>query len=60
MHVTNEYRNVRAIHGSIGYINKATADGHRPDIYHLAETWWEADEHPKLDEYTLINYQLAT
>jgi hypothetical protein len=56
----NEYRNARAIHGSIAYINKATARGHKPHLYHLAETWWETDIHPTLDEYTLIAYSLAT
>jgi hypothetical protein len=43
--VTNEYRNVRAIHGSASHINEATAGGHKPDLYHLSETWWEADTH---------------
>ncbi len=58
--IVNEYRNVRALQGSIGYINKATASGHKPHLYHLAETWWETDKHPILDEYTLIAYCLAT
>jgi AMMECR1 domain-containing protein len=47
--IANEYRNVRALQGSIGYINKATESGHKPHLYHLAETWWEADNHPILE-----------
>jgi hypothetical protein len=57
--VTNEYRNVRAIHGSKQYINDATAAGHKPNLYFLTETWWETDKHPELDEYTLIAHVLG-
>ena len=39
--VTNEYRNVRAIHGSERYITEATANGHTPNLYFLTETWWQ-------------------
>jgi hypothetical protein len=51
---------VRAIHRSASHINEATEGGHNPDLYHLSETWWEADTHPTLDEYTLIAYVLGT
>jgi hypothetical protein len=58
--VTIEYRNVRAIHGSVKHINKATAAGHKPHLYHLTETWWETEIHPDLKEYTLIAHILGT
>ena len=57
---TNEYRNLRSLLGSVDHINAATAEGHKPDFYHLAETWWETDRHPVLDEYEIIAYTLAT
>jgi hypothetical protein len=58
--ITNEYINVRAIHGSKQYINDATAAGHKPSLYLLTETWWETGIHPKMDEYTLITHKLGT
>jgi hypothetical protein len=57
--ILNEYMNVRAIHWSVKHINAATASGHRPHLYHLAETWWETDTHPTLEEYTIIACSLA-
>jgi hypothetical protein len=44
--VTNEYRNVRAIHGSKQYINEATAAGHKQTLYFLTETWWRPTNTP--------------
>jgi hypothetical protein len=57
--VVLEYRNLRALLGSRKHINKATANNHKPDLYILAETWWETDKHPVLSEYHLVTYELA-
>lgn len=50
---------MRALLGSVKHINNATANGHKPQLYILTETWWEADDHPILNEYHLVAYILA-